>query len=306
MKKKIMLLNTVLLGVGLTLLASCNPEPTKKDEVLIGDTPVEESVKKENTFQATTGVSMLNLIASQPTQLRNTKLMADDFRNNTREDTSTLEDLLPQLDLIMNNDYLINSVVEETTTEIEGKTFSIKETVTFKDQNLNDVTYEMVYNTKTFTERDDDEIESHVLMDGYVLLNDSAYRFDSRMESESEWDESESERNFRVFLDERSYIFVEDSLETEGRETESELEYTYIKNGRVELNYSLEIEKEGFENSIEFEVNDKEYEVSRFERDGKTYLAVKIEEDDDHFKDFKVFEKVTDQNGNTSYQEVVL
>ena len=96
-----------------------------------------------------------------------------------------------------------------------------------------------------------DEIEKYTYMEGYVLLNDANYEFTSVMKNEQEWGEEEVERNFRINLDNNSYIFVESSMENEGNENEEEYEYTYIENGRKVIEYSIEIEKEGFKDSIE-------------------------------------------------------
>ena len=137
-------------------------------------------------------------------------------------------------------------------------------------------------------------------MEGYVLLNDANYEFTSVMKNEQEWDEEEVERNFRINLNNNSYIFVESSMENEGNENEEEYEYTYIENGRKVIEYSIEIEKEGFKDSIEIEYNEKEFEVSRTERDGKILFFVKLKEGRD-YRDYLTYEKVIGDDGSVSY-----
>ena len=89
-------------------------------------------------------------------------------------------------------------------------------------------------------------------------------------------------------------------MENEDNENEEEYEYTYIENGRKKIEYSIEIEKEGFKDSIEIEYNDKEFEVSRTERDGKILFFVKLKEGRD-YRDYLVYEKVIGDDGSVSY-----
>ena len=225
------------------------------------------------------------------------KLSKDFNSQSVQED---LTQVLPQLDLMMDNGFDISSNVEEVSTEIEGKTYAIKETVSYKDFDNETVTYSLIYNARSYEERDDDEIEKYTYMEGYVLLNDANYEFTSVMKNEQEWDEEEVERNFRINLNNNSYIFVESSMENEDNENEEEYEYTYIENGRKKIEYSIEIEKEGFKDSIEIEYNEKEFEVSRTERDGKILFFVKLKEGRD-YRDYLTYEKVIGEDGSVSY-----
>ena len=202
----------------------------------------------------------------------------------------------------MDNGFDIKSEIESVETTIGDTTYSVKETISYKDFNNQEVTYSLVYNVKEYEEKDDDEIEKYTLMDGYVLLEENEYSFRSLMKSEKEHDENEVERNFKINLENNSYIFVESSLENEGDETEEEYEYTYVENGRKKMEYSIEIEREGFKDSIEIEENDKEYEVKRISKDGKTYFLVQIKEGK-NYKDYLSYEKVLNDDGSVSYIE---
>ena len=297
MKKTLFVISLLsMLGLGAVMLTSCD---LGSDTTKLGDVEIPTTSKKENTFQATTSVSLLNSInktgalkAHNPVKLRK------DF--NSQSVQEDLTQVLPQLDLMMDNGFDISSNVEEVSTEIEGKTYTIKETVSYKDFDNETVTYSLIYNASSHEERDDDEIEKYTYMEGYVFLNDANYEFTSVMKNEQEWDEEEVERNFRINLNNNSYIFVESSMENEDNENEEEYEYTYIENGRKKIEYSIEIEKEGFKDSIEIEYNDKEFEVSRTERDGKILFFVKLKEGRD-YRDYLVYEKVIGDDGSVSY-----
>ena len=297
MKKTLFVISLLsMLGLGAAMLTSCD---LGNDTTKLGDVEIPTTSKKENTFQATTSVSLLNSInKAGALKAHNPVKLSKDF--NSKSVQEDLTQVLPQLDLMMDNGFDISSNVEEISTEIEDKTYTIKETISYKDFNNETVTYSLIYNARSHEERDDDEIERYTYMEGYVLLNDANYEFTSVMKNEQEWDEEEVERNFRINLNNNSYIFVESSMENEGNENEEEYEYTYIENGRKKIEYSIEIEKEGFKDSIEIEYNEKEFEVSRTERDGKILFFVKLKEGRD-YRDYLTYEKVIGDDGSVSY-----
>lgn len=302
--KKTNLFKTALLGLTLGVISSCGGttpstnlgQDTNGDGVVSGN---EVSAKKVQTLQAVTSINLLNSLSDVSPGLMQNKLMA---RRDATASTEDIEKILPQLDVLLTNDALVTSTLEDVETTIGEETFEKKETITFKDSSLKDVTYTLVYNSRVHEERDDDEIEKITIMSGVVLIDETTtYKFVSHTEEENEDDENEKERNFKVQVDERSYVLVEESYEKEGRETESEFEYTFVNNGRKELEYSIEIENEKFENDIEFEINDREYEVEKFtDKDGKELYKVKIKEDD-NFKELFIYEKVVDEAGNVSF-----
>ena len=82
-------------------------------------------------------------------------------------------------------------------------------------------------------------------------------------------------------------------------EIENEFEYTLFNNGRKELEYSIEIEKEGFKDSIEYEVNNKEYELTRV---GDEYY-VKVKEGR-NFVDYAKFKKIINGDGSVIFELV--
>ena len=301
MKKTLFVISLLsMLGLGAAMLTSCD---LGNDTTKLGDVEIPTTSKKENTFQATTSVSLLNSInKAGALKAHNPVKLSKDF--NSQRVQEDLTQVLPQLDLMMDNGFNISSKVEEVETEIDGKTYSVKETISYTDFANEQVTYQLIYNTRSHEERDDDELETYTLMEGYVLLNENQYSFASVMVSEEEWDESEVERNFRINLGNNSYVFVESSKENEGRENEEEYEYTYVENGRKVIEYSIEIEKEGFKDDIEIEFNDKEFEVSRVTRDGKTLFVIKLGDDDGHYRDYLTYEKVIAEDGTVTYNQI--
>ena len=266
MKKNVLIKLGMLVGT-IGLLSSCSnlnegngtTTTVPNQNSVIDGVEVSKDAKSLNTLQALTSISLVKEGTSL--QARNNIKMS---RNTNNSVTTDIEKVLPQLDLLLTSESTTSSKVEEVETLINDETFNVKETITFKNAKLEDETYTMVYNMTSFEERDDDEVEKIVKMDGYVLLSETEqYEFVSFLSEEKEHDETETERNFKISLNDRSYVFVEESFEEERGEKEREFEYTFIQNGRKELEYSIEVENERFENSIEFEVNDIEYEVEK-------------------------------------------
>lgn len=305
MKKNILIKLGMLVGT-IGLLSSCsnlnegNGTTTGSNQnSVIDGVEVSKDAKSLNTLQALTSISLVKEGTSL--EARNNVKMS---KHTNESVTTDIEKVLPQLDLLLTSGSTTNSKVEEVETLISGKTFNVKETITFKNAKLEDETYTMVYNMTSFEERDDDEVEKIVKMDGYVLLSETAqYEFVSFLSEEKEHDETETERNFKISLNDRSYVFVEESFEEERGEKEREFEYTFIQNGRKELEYSIEVENERFENSIEFEVNDIEYEVEKISRDNKEIYLVKVEIDD-RYEEFAMYEKVISESGEISYEKL--
>ena len=306
MKKNVLIKLGMLVGT-IGLLSSCSNlnegngtttiDPNQNS--VIDGVEVSKDAKSLNTLQALTSISLVKEGTSL--QARNNIKMS---RNTNKSVTTDIEKVLPQLDLLLTSESTTSSKVEEVETLINDETFNVKETITFKNAKLEDETYTMVYNMTSFEERDDDEVEKIVKMDGYVLLSETEqYEFVSFLSEEKEHDETETERNFKISLNDRSYVFVEESFEEERGEKEREFEYTFIQNGRKELEYSIEIENERFENSIEFEVNDIEYEVEKISRDNKELYIVKVEKDD-RFEEFAMYEKVISESGEISYEKL--
>ena len=89
-------------------------------------------------------------------------------------------------------------------------------------------------------------------------------------------------------------------------ESESELEFLFVENGRRSLNYSLSIENENGRKKVDYEKDNKEYELFVKENKGETYYYVEYENEEGHFETeaFLNIKKVI--NGNEVIFEEVL
>ena len=289
--KKIKILGLGILTSGAILLSSCTSN-SLKDLVHGGDNQNNVTTNSEAfLMQATSSLKLLSNIDLGSARLS---------RSLNDTEINEIKEILPQLDLMLNNGTSFESSLTSKENVIEGVTYQYEEVVTFKDSNLIDVTYTLIYNANTKEFKDDDEKVTITTIEGVAKVDDVTYLpFISITKTENEWDESETERTFKVNLNETSYVIVEESHEVEENETENEFEYTLINNGRKELEYSIEIEKEGFKDSIEYEVNNKEYELTRV---GDEYY-VKVKEGR-NFVDYAKFKKIINGDGSVIFELV--
>ena len=292
--KKTKLLLGLVLGVTVTIgLASC---VDTKLPTYINDGKLSSSEKL--TMQAATGIKLLSETSSVLTNnMRMKRSMSEDQINEVTK-------ILPQLDLMFENDNAFIGMAEEGEFSINETNYQYKETISFKDINLEDVSYVMYYNVDAkFEEHDDkDEVETFSRISGVVSYdNETYFNFVSFTETETEEDEFEEERTFRINVSNESYVLIEESKEQEGNESETNFEYTLVENRKKVLNYSIEVESEGHKDSIEYEINDQEYEVTK--RDD--LYIVKIGEDDDFNEEVGRFKKVIDENNNVTFQYIV-
>ena len=289
--KKIKILGLGILTSGAILLSSCTSN-SLKDLVHGGDNENNVTTNSEAfLMQATSSLKLLSNIDLGSARLS---------RSLNDTEINEIKEILPQLDLMLNNGTSFESSLTSKENVIEGVTYQYEEVVTFKDSNLIDVTYTLIYNANTKEFKDDDEKVTVTTIEGVAKVDDVTYLpFVSITKTENEWDESETERTFKVNLNETSYVIVEESHEVEDDEIENEFEYTLINNGRKELEYSIEIEKEGFKDSIEYEVNNKEYELTRV---GDEYY-VKVKERR-NFVDYAKFKKIINEDGSVIFELV--
>lgn len=289
--KKIKILGLGILTSGAILLSSCTSN-SLKDLVHGGDNQNNVTTNSEAfLMQATSSLKLLSNINLGSARLS---------RSLNDTEINEIKEILPQLDLMLNNGTSFESSLTSKENVIEGVTYQYEEVVTFKDSNLIDVTYTLIYNANTKEFKDDDEKVTVTTIEGVAKVDDVTYLpFISITKTENEWDESETERTFKLNLNETSYVIVEESHEVEDNEIENEFEYTLINNGRKELEYSIEIEKEGFKDSIEYEVNNKEYELTRV---GDEYY-VKVKEGR-NFVDYAKFKKIINEDGSVIFELV--
>lgn len=233
------------------------------------------SVQKKN-IEALTSIKMVETISS----VGNVSY-ANRFVKDTNIDNDYLEtSILPTIDMLLNNGSIVTSTIDEVETDYNGTIYHFKEVLNYKDHELKDASYTLIYNKETFVEEDRDEKEETSILNGIVILSEEErYTFKALNKVETEKNEVEQERYFKINMSETSYVIVEEEFEEERNKTESEFEYTFVNNGKVELNYSISLENKQRYDEIEYEINDVEYEVKKMIKDGEEVYKVKLEND---------------------------
>lgn len=233
------------------------------------------SVQKKN-IEALTSIKMVETISS----VGNVSY-ANRFVKDTNIDNDYLEtSILPTIDMLLNNGSIVTSTIDEVETDYNGTIYHFKEVLNYKDHELKDASYTLIYNKETFVEEDREEKEETSILNGIVILSEEErYTFKALNKVETEKNEVEQERYFKINMSETSYVIVEEEFEEERNKTESEFEYTFVNNGKVELNYSISLENKQRYDEIEYEINDVEYEVKKMIKDGEEVYKVKLEND---------------------------
>lgn len=75
-------------------------------------------------------------------------------------DTTDIEKVLPSIDVLLNNGSIIESTITEEETIVNEVTYSFKEVITYKDAELKDATYTLVYNKESIA-NDKNDHEDH-------------------------------------------------------------------------------------------------------------------------------------------------
>ena len=221
------------------------------------------------------------------------------------ENRNTLSINLPKLDFIYNWTGTGWNYENSDFSRLDNYKVEVRKGLTIGGKTLAE-SYVMYYNVDASyqdIERDDDEdeIETFSRISGVASYdNETFFTFVSFTETESEGDEIEEERTFRINLNEGSYVLIEESKEQERHENETEFEYTFIDNYKKVLNYSIEVEHEGHKDSIEYEINDQEYEILK---QGDIYI-VKIGEDDEYHDEIGRFKKVITEDNTVTFEYI--
>ena len=315
--RKLMLSSIALLaGVG---LVSCG-------DILGNDeSSVFSSSQEKFSTQAVTSLSMINSLGSSNGLVRKAKQISD-------EEKAKIEQILPTLDLLMNNGMIFESTVVEEAVVFNDVTYNFKETISFVNESLEKSSYTLLYNLEEANgssikakndHHDDDEedekghhgdqshennSENCTKMDeetkifGIAMISDEVfYEFVSESEIEEHNNKKEYERTFKIIVGEKDYILVEEENEVKNNKTESSFEYTVVENGAKVLNYSISIENKNNKDVIEYEIDDVEYEIKRtMNESGEEIYKIEVENEYDY--EFVVcYKKVTNEDGSISF-----
>lgn len=302
------------------------------------------TTQQKQNVEALTGIKLLESTLSNGNMIKRAQV----FNDNQEINTEDIEKILPSIDVLLSNGSIIESSITEVDTVINDTTYKFKEVISYKDSELKDATYTLVYNKESIgNDKDDDdddhddrriketkkegqdnaiapettpettpegkpenhksndEIKTKEKLVGLVLLSETEhYDFEAMSKTEIEEDEKESKRSFKISLEENSFVKVTEKSEVEEDEKETKFAYKFVKDGKVELDYSLKIEDEKDElTEVTYEVNETEYEVTKFVKDSKEIYKVEREDAHDNEQVF-YFEKIINEDGTSSFVRI--
>ena len=290
MKKKNLVVKLAILGIGASLLGACSNNGSDTKEA-----------RKDRFF----GLEAMTALAKASSYTPSSSLLKafSLYQASNDPHIDAIQALLPELDVLLENGFETSSIKKEGTFNIDGEQYTYQEAFSFKDIKGNDVSYSLFYNEVGMKEEiEEDEREIETFYKGVAALDEETfYPFQSKYETEEERNEKEESMEFTIWTAKSSYLSIETSFEEEGTEIETEFEYKVVENGRTITDYSIEIEKEGEREKIEFEQNDIEYQLMKvYSEERKEYLyQATIEGEDEEDKKY-LFEK-TILDGKTEY-----
>ena len=287
--KKILLLslNAIFLTAGLVACSSNKTNTTFKND------------KDIFSLQAVTGMSMLS--SYEGTAHINKLIKRSNERSDfTEEQVTKIKEVLPTVDLLLDNETTFLSHVEEVNVEIDGKLYETKEEITFLNNDLSSSSYLLFYNIIEEKVEEDEEIEENKDMEGIAYIDEETYYpFISKEEKEVEDDEVENTRKFMILTGEKSYIEIKEEYSYESDEVEQKLHYEVVQDNQKIVDYKIKIENENQENEIKVEIGEMNFKVEReiFE---DTYIY-KISLKDDETNQMVTLKREILEDGTISY-----
>ena len=252
-------------------------------------------------LQAATGINMIK----DATTFRNARSVETKNTGLSDEDSNKIKEILPTVDLLLDNKITFSSTLEEVNLEIEGNIYQYKETISFLNTKLEEDSYFLYYNiVSTKEENNENEIKEKTFIEGLAFKDsENYYKFFSKTKIEEENEDNEKEveqkRIFHISVNETSFIEIKEEYEIEGNEVEQELKYSVVENDIETLSYSIEIENENNEEEIEVKFDGIKYEVKRTTINNETIYIVKYK--DSESKVEATFKKVVDEEGNVQF-----
>lgn len=221
-------------------------------------------------FEAATSIGLLSTLETTATPT--VSAMAARAVSDTLK--KQIETYLPSIEATLKGTELLTETV---VLESDRPEYQTKLSITYKDLNAEDSAFVMYYNEVKKAGDWDDwfEGEEEYVIEGIVVLGQKEYKMRGTRETEK----GESEVAFRYFLDETSYVHVQQ----ESERGETAFEYEVYQKGRKIHEYSLEREEKRGQVEVELEIMDRENAIDGemtfvdYERDGKYYIRVDIE-----------------------------
>lgn len=295
---------TLALGLG---ISACSDGGKAEGNGAFGDLTTAESVYGFSAASAGMLISSMN--GGAPAKSFSAVALSADTSVSEGEnaDLSELDSYMALVESLLSEGGFTSSV---TASEREG--YENKMTVTYRDIDGNSLGYEMYYNETALPADDDDdddyfedETEENYAIEGVLVIEGADYAVCGTRNAESERGESESETEFRVTLGEDRYMYVEQSEEREGEETEQEYTYSLREGGSLVERSTFSYETERGETELKMtSYKGGQSKIFYFEKDnyrGEEVVFIRV--GNNQSAQGYIVETVTDENG-TRYEYI--
>ena len=295
---------TLALGLG---ISACSDGGKAEGNGTFGDLTTAESVYGFSAASAGMLISSMN--GGAPAKSFSAVALSADtsVSEGERADLSELDSYMALVESLLSEGGFTSSV---TASEREG--YANKMTVAYRDIDGNSLGYEMYYNETALPADDDDdddyfedEMEENYAIEGVLVIEGADYAVRGTRNAESERGERESETEFRVTLGEDRYMYVEQSEEREGEETEQEYTYSLREGGSLVERSTFSYETERGETELKMtSYKGGQSKIFYFEREnyrGEDVVFIRV--GNNQSAQGYIVETVTDENG-TRYEYI--
>lgn len=304
MKKLMILLCLGAVGFGLT---SCGENNNNNNTNPDGKV----SFMDMYSLSAISGINMLNTVGAAPKMRKNAPVTSTTVSEDTKNEIIAKLELIENVisdELIKTNESASDKAEYQkmytiSTKDMQGEayeyTFYYNETdvtaVEEADVDDDDDDKDDVNDKDVVDDKDDNEKEMH--LSGIVISNDVTYQMIGNKEVEND----EMEIAFKVLLDEKNYVVIEQEIEA----GEEEYSFASYKNGVLEHEYEMEFEIDPNTHKVEVEfeettnAGERKIKFESMVKDNQKIIEVKIEENKQTQK--YIVTVTEDEAGNKTY-----
>lgn len=299
MKKLMILLCLGAVGFGLTSCGENNNNNNQAGKVSFMDM---------YSLSAISGINMLNTVGAAPKMRKNAPAASTTVSEDTKNE------IIAKLDLIEN--VISDELIKTNESASDKAEYQKMYTISTKDMQGEAYEYTFYYNETDVTaveevdvDDDDDkddvndkddnekEDEKEMHLSGIVISNDVTYQMIGNKEVEN----NEMEIEFKVLLDEKNYVVIEQEIEA----GEEEYSFASYKNGVLEHEYEMEFEVDPNTHKVEVEfeetttAGERKIKFESMVKNNEKIIEVKIEENKQTQK--YTVTVVEDEAGNKTY-----
>lgn len=142
---------------------------------------------------------------------------------------------------------------------------------------LQQITYDgqiyKLYVASSTEKIDDEEWKMHY--NGMIVSENTEYQYEAIMEIETEEDETEQENQFKIYIDENTYVSIETKKEVEANEQEMSYQYSVVKDSKVVDSFKAKLEIENNETEVKVTTLTEQFKFKSILYQDTLYIRVK-------------------------------